>query len=210
MSWLNEIDSAPISAPKATPQQELYQQLLGNLNKLPAKDQAFATSLCSGFKRFGSWSSKQLVWAAKFAGYRAEQTPAPVTVENYLPVVQLFDRGGKQLHFEIEAGPLKLRRTGEGAREPGSISLTDGRPYGSAIWYGTLKRSGELYVSRNCTPDVEEQIRKLLRELAANPAKTCEEQSLKTGHCSCCGRGLTNHTSVTLGIGPVCREKWGF
>jgi len=32
----------------------------------------------------------------------------------------------------------------------------------------------------------------------------------KTGSCSCCGRLLTNSLSISLGIGPICREKYGF
>ena len=32
---------------------------------------------------------------------------------------------------------------------------------------------------------------------------------LKTGNCSCCGRHLENKESVELGIGPICRSKWG-
>lgn len=32
----------------------------------------------------------------------------------------------------------------------------------------------------------------------------------ETGVCSCCGRTLTNAISIALGIGPICREKFGF
>jgi hypothetical protein len=32
----------------------------------------------------------------------------------------------------------------------------------------------------------------------------------KTGICSCCGRTLTNGESIKLGIGPICREKYGW
>lgn len=31
-----------------------------------------------------------------------------------------------------------------------------------------------------------------------------------TGICGCCGRTLTNGISIKLGIGPICREKYGF
>lgn len=32
----------------------------------------------------------------------------------------------------------------------------------------------------------------------------------QTGICSCCNAELTNPESIALGIGPICREKWGF
>jgi len=36
------------------------------------------------------------------------------------------------------------------------------------------------------------------------------EYGRKTGICSCCGRTLTNSESIALGIGPICREKYGW
>lgn len=32
----------------------------------------------------------------------------------------------------------------------------------------------------------------------------------RTGNCSCCGRKLSDPTSVAMGIGPVCAEKYGW
>jgi ribosomal protein L3 len=29
-------------------------------------------------------------------------------------------------------------------------------------------------------------------------------------HCSCCGRALTDPTSIEFGIGPICRGKYGY
>lgn len=43
-----------------------------------------------------------------------------------------------------------------------------------------------------------------------NPYTSLKAHGKKTGICSCCGRKLTNKLSVRLGIGPICREKYGF
>lgn len=43
-------------------------------------------------------------------------------------------------------------------------------------------------------------------ELAVEAVKYGRE----TGICSCCGRTLTNSISKALGIGPICREKFGW
>lgn len=46
--------------------------------------------------------------------------------------------------------------------------------------------------------------------LAAAPKEAAVRWGRKTGRCSCCGRELTDATSVAMGIGPICAEKWGF
>lgn len=46
-----------------------------------------------------------------------------------------------------------------------------------------------------------------------DPYAAATAYGLQTGVCSCCsccGRELTNKLSVELGIGPVCREKFGW
>lgn len=49
----------------------------------------------------------------------------------------------------------------------------------------------------------------ILQAIAVDPLQAALRYGQRTGRCSCCGRELTNHTSIDLGIGPVCREKWG-
>jgi hypothetical protein len=40
-----------------------------------------------------------------------------------------------------------------------------------------------------------------------DPLAAARENGVLTGRCSCCGRPLTDPTSISYGIGPVCREK---
>jgi len=49
-----------------------------------------------------------------------------------------------------------------------------------------------------------------LQRIAANPLEAAVDYGRKTGVCSCCGRELTNQTSIEMGIGPICASKWGF
>lgn len=46
--------------------------------------------------------------------------------------------------------------------------------------------------------------------VAANPHDAAKVYGMKTGKCSCCGRELTNGLSIELGIGPICRDKFGW
>lgn len=49
-----------------------------------------------------------------------------------------------------------------------------------------------------------------LRKIAENPRDAAVAYGRETGICSCCGRELTNQTSIEMGIGPICASKWGF
>jgi len=44
-------------------------------------------------------------------------------------------------------------------------------------------------------------------DAATDPLAAAIAYGRETG--SCCGRELTNKVSIDLGIGPICREKWG-
>lgn len=49
----------------------------------------------------------------------------------------------------------------------------------------------------------------LLVAIAQDPLGAVLRYGQRTGNCSCCGRKLTNHTSIDEGIGPICKQKWG-
>jgi hypothetical protein len=46
--------------------------------------------------------------------------------------------------------------------------------------------------------------------VAGAPHEAAKAYGQRTGSCSCCGRELTNHESIDLGIGPICRDKFGW
>jgi hypothetical protein len=48
-----------------------------------------------------------------------------------------------------------------------------------------------------------------LLAIAADPLAAAVAHGKATGVCSCCSRELTNKVSIELGIGPICRAKWG-
>lgn len=44
--------------------------------------------------------------------------------------------------------------------------------------------------------------------ISEDPRAAAIRYGQRTGTCACCGRGLTNHASIELGIGPICASKW--
>lgn len=54
-----------------------------------------------------------------------------------------------------------------------------------------------------------DDVKAVLLEAANDPLTAAVRYGKETGSCSCCGRDLTNPESIKLGIGPICREKFG-
>jgi len=46
--------------------------------------------------------------------------------------------------------------------------------------------------------------------VASDPHNAAKAYGAKTGSCACCGRELVNGESISLGIGPICRDKFGW
>jgi hypothetical protein len=46
--------------------------------------------------------------------------------------------------------------------------------------------------------------------VAGAPHEAAKAYGQRTGECACCGRELTNGVSIDLGIGPICRDKYGW
>ena len=65
---------------------------------------------------------------------------------------------------------------------------------------------GRFIATRACQPaDIA-----ALQVAAADPLAAAVAYGRVTSSCSCCGLTLTNKLSIELGIGPICRDKWGF
>lgn len=47
-------------------------------------------------------------------------------------------------------------------------------------------------------------------DIASKPHQAAKAYGKRTGNCSCCGRTLTNGISIDLGIGPICRGRFGW
>jgi hypothetical protein len=66
--------------------------------------------------------------------------------------------------------------------------------------------AGRFMPSRDCDGPTGEAI----VAVASDPHNAAKAYGMRTGSCSCCGRELTNGLSIDLGIGPICRGKFGW
>lgn len=75
----------------------------------------------------------------------------------------------------------------------------------STIYIGKITSAGGFFAGRDATEHDKAEIARI----GADPLAAAVLHGKQTGQCACCGRELENAESVELGIGPVCREKWG-
>jgi len=183
---------------------------------LAGKSSDFAKSLY-GDADPNSSSSKGLtyemwLWAHILAN-EPEKKKGPFLAFEDAPLTKLvehFDRASGVLKFpkvslENEDGlKLRLSRAGSRAKVPGSINLTDGKPYGENEWYGRVLKTGVVETSRA----FNEGIKALLAAFNDDPAKVAKTSGLLTGNCCFCRKPLTTGESLTAGYGPICADKY--
>lgn len=172
---------------------------------------AFALDLSAAYFAGRSLSPNQIAWAHKMA---VDATAVrPQVAADLAGVVALFDRskasGLKRPKITIampDGGPvIRLKLAGENARVPGSINVTDDRPFGSNSYFGRIHANGSFEAGRDMTPAIADA----LASLAVDPAGFAKLYGQRTGRCCFCNLALTDERSTTHGYGPVCAKKWG-
>lgn len=203
----------------------LVNELEANLSKLPERDQGFAKSLISAFRKYGSLSDKQGYWVVTLADraqavLAAETAPAtpvepPKTqlAAGYHQVFELFQialsHGLKfpKIRLETEKGQkVVLKRFGPGSRYKGEICITDnGQSFETRQYFGRITSEGQFIKAQAATDDVTQ----LLQALAEDPVHLATAQGHRTSRCCFCNRELETRESVTVGYGPICADKFG-
>ena len=177
----------------------------------------FAASLAAQNATRGL-SVKQLAWAHKLAADHQKPASAQSAVAVvFSTIASLMARlegnrraEGRRRAARIElrtasGGVLRLQVAGDRSKNPGAVNLTDGGPYGSSTWYGSISTDGALRPSRDMIDDVKA----LLGAFDSDPMGTLSAYGHSTCQCAICGRALDNDESRTRGIGPICADRLG-
>lgn len=170
----------------------------------------FAQAMFEAVNKYGALSDGQLnavrnciQKSAERAKERAERKPdVDVAGAGFSRMLTAFESakaaGLKHPKFRVEDytfSPAKALSTNAGC-----LYVKRGSEY-----VGKITSAGGYFASREATA----QDRITIARIGADPLAAAVMHGKQTGHCSCCGRLLENKESVELGIGPVCREKWG-
>jgi hypothetical protein len=107
---------------------------------------------------------------------------------------------------KLTIGKLRISRAKDTSRNPGYLYVNlDAADYYDRTYYGKISPAGEFFAGRDCTDEIFKEVVKLSGDVLA----AAQAHGALTGNCSMCNRELTNELSVQLGIGPICRAKWG-
>ena len=198
---------------------EAVKVLREGVSLLPKGDQGFAASLLMQLDTKGDLSEKQWTWIVKLA-HSVETAGVPdftkevVNVGEFGALIGLFEKARKYLKYpkimlKLESGePLQLGLAGSSSKAPGTISISDGGPFGNSKWYGRVTKDGEWEPAK-VTDDLKNDLTSVLTKLALAPAATAAEYGKMTGHCCFCMGHLSDERSTKVGYGKVCAQRWG-
>lgn len=173
----------------------------------------FARSMCEAVNQYGSWTDNQLATIRRFmaedAVYAEERAKADAAAPKLTGTG--FERMVAAFASAKTAG-LKYPKLHVGELTfslAGAQSKYAGRGVFVKLAGEYLGRIDLLTAAWRPTSSCSAELSQRIVEVCKDPLAAAVLHGKQTGHCSCCGRELENEESVRLGIGPICREKWG-
>jgi len=171
----------------------------------------FASSLVQQYDRKRSLSDKQLDAAERMLAKIAANKAANKAAKAAAPSVDLtrvhamFAKAMASGHKRpvYRAAGLALSLAPLSGRNAGSIYVKDDE---TGDYLGKVTEDLRFNPLRTAP----EWAAEALSRIARDPSAAAVEYGRETGRCSCCGRELTNPESIALGIGPICKDRWGF
>lgn len=154
-------------------------------------------------------SERQLAWAHKLATDLLQQeSPAdsddkePQFAGLFAPFMAARAKGARRLTMRFSGAILKLNKTGDSIWVLSATEKVEGD-------YGLQPKYLGKVTPNRLDSRIPDSVKETLVAAAADPLTAAIRYGKETGSCSCCGRELTNKESIELGIGPICREKFG-
>ena len=171
----------------------------------------FASSLVQQYDRKRSLSDRQLDAAERMLAKIAANQAANQAAKAAAPSVDLtrvhamFAKAMASGHKRpvYRAAGLALSLAPLSGRNAGSIYVKDDE---TGDYLGKVTEDLRFNPLRTAP----EWAAEALSRIARDPSTAAVEYGRETGRCSCCGRELTNPDSIALGIGPICKDRWGF
>lgn len=171
--------------------------------KLSEMRSSFAQDLSA---KFAKLSEKQYAWAHYLAWNEqqrnlkyAQQSYNFETLVNCIESAQ--SKGLKRISMRFDSFILRPGKNGR------VYVLSHDKEYDHG--YSCYRNVYLGWITESQTSVKDPTIIEALTIAAADPYNAARLYGQHTGSCSCCGRELTNSLSIELGIGPICREKFG-
>lgn len=175
---------------------------------------SFAMDLKAAVKKYGGLTENQaaavrrLIQQAKEREQRRAAMNASREAAPAITVARIEEAFGVAKESGIKVPKLRLDAftfkpapaTGANA---GAIYVTEAQRGGA---YLGKVLGGKFLRSQVCSDEAE----KAIVAAASDPHAAAIAYGQRTGTCSACGMPLSNAESIELGIGPICRERFGW
>lgn len=172
----------------------------------------FARSMVEAIKLQHHWTDGQLAAIRRCMARDEERAQARAAVEAAAPVVAgegfarmlaTFARA-KQSGLKwpkLRIDPYVFALAGERSKYAGKALFVK---HDNDGYLGRIDLDGRWFPG-DAGKGHDDEVRRICKD----PLAAAVLHGKQTGHCACCGLELTNEESVRLGIGPICRAKWG-
>lgn len=166
----------------------------------------FATDLYQNLFKYGSLTERQLAAVRKMVAGDAERRAARTEASKVKDLdmsrlVEIFDNASQHLKKpRLVVGDLRFSKAPATGSNAGYLYVKHDGEYA-----GKISPEGIFQKAYGCDDETVEAI----KAISADPLAAAQDHGHETGNCSACGRQLTNELSVELGIGPICRGRWG-
>jgi hypothetical protein len=159
---------------------------------------AFAASLFQQLKRYGKLSPKQVEAVEKNLQPKVVMSVAEGVDKIGAAFQSALAHGLKRPKLHFDGYTFKPAKPS--GLNPGAIYVTT-----SNVYLGKIVDGG--FTGTNQCSDTD---RLCISIICNDPFGGAVSYGKLTGNCACCGRPLTDPKSVELGIGPVCKVKYGW
>lgn len=168
----------------------------------------FAKSLLDGVRKYGSLTEKQLAAVYRIIADDADRAEAKQTKIDMSDLLYRFglaqEAGIKRP--KVNTGDLLFSLAPATGRNAGHVYVKgEEDSWGERLYLGKITPEGELYPSRDASPEVIKRI----AEIGADVVGSAKAHGAQHGNCCFCNRDLTTDESVSNGYGPICAGRYG-
>ena len=125
----------------------------------------FARDIIDKHEKYGL-SEKQQAWAHKLAvdANRPPPEDLDLGLDGIARMLQALPRDSRRkpsIAIDVHGQSVSLSLNGEKSRTPGSITLTDGKPFGENKYFGRISPEGVVSPSRSWTDEIQKAVVRL-------------------------------------------------
>ena len=170
------------------------------LSQLASAGSDFFKSLLADHNRYGALTARQIAFLTEKPVWPVQAAPAAVQI-GAIETAFATARAAGIKHPKLRLDRFMFTPAPATGKNPGAVYVVDEQEK-----YLGKVHNGRFVPVHLVQPGIAAQV-----VAAANdPHAAAVAYGKRFGRCSVCARTLTNAESIDLGIGPICRQRFGW